>query len=120
MIVLEKMGLQYKTPNGLFTALNDITLNITPGEKVVVFGESGSGKSSLLNIIGLIETNYSGSCRLNNEESKKAPAAGGQDSEIRISDLCSRIIICLNRKRCLKTSGFRFITREYPTTGTEG
>lgn len=75
MIVLEKMGLQYKTPNGLFTALNDITLNIAPGEKVVVFGESGSGKSSLLNIIGLIETSYSGSCRLNNEESKKSASS---------------------------------------------
>ena len=73
MIILEKIGLQYKTPNGLFTALNDITLNIAPGEKVVVFGESGSGKSSLLNIIGLIETSYSGSCRLRQKEETAAP-----------------------------------------------
>ena len=72
MISLEKIELHVPTPNGPLAALDNITINIHQGEKVALFGESGSGKSSLLNIIGLVETGYAGTYRLNEEETKAA------------------------------------------------
>ncbi len=40
--------------------LNNFKLEVNAGEKIAVVGESGVGKSSLLNIIGLIDTDYNG------------------------------------------------------------
>lgn len=44
-----------------FTLLDDVTLDINEGEFIVVSGPSGSGKSSLLYILGLLDIPTSGS-----------------------------------------------------------
>lgn len=49
-------------------ALNDVTLNIAQGDYISLMGPSGSGKSSLLNIIGLLDRPSSGSYRLEGQE----------------------------------------------------
>lgn len=40
--------------------LNNFKLEVNAGEKIAIVGESGVGKSSLLNIIGLLDRDYSG------------------------------------------------------------
>ncbi len=45
---------------GSFQALNDISFNVSDGEKVVIIGPSGSGKSTILRSINCLETINSG------------------------------------------------------------
>lgn len=45
---------------GAFTALNDVTLKVGKGEKIVVCGPSGSGKSTLIRCINRIEKHDGG------------------------------------------------------------
>jgi len=48
--------------------LNNLSFQIPPGEKAVLAGPSGSGKSSILNLISGFITTYSGFIRLNDEK----------------------------------------------------
>ena len=62
MIQLQKVTKIYrKNENAAVHALQDISLNIQPGEFVAIIGPSGSGKSTLMNIIGLLDRPTSGS-----------------------------------------------------------
>jgi sulfonate transport system ATP-binding protein len=61
MLSLERVGKTY--PNGVH-ALNAITLDVAPGEIVVVIGGSGCGKSTLLRAISGLDTPTQGVVRL--------------------------------------------------------
>ncbi|MDQ0232619.1 ABC transporter ATP-binding protein [Metabacillus malikii] len=65
MTSLIKLEIQKKTfKKKGFSILNDFELKVEPGERLSIIGESGVGKTSLLNIIGLLDTQYQGSYKL--------------------------------------------------------
>jgi len=69
MIEVEHLEKTYRRGDGTpVTALKDVSFKIDAGEFVTVRGASGSGKSSLLNILGCLDTPTSGVYRLAGED----------------------------------------------------
>jgi len=67
-IDIQNVEQTFKTKNGNFPALRDITLNVAKGEFVALIGHSGCGKSTLLNLIAGLTTPTSGVLLCANKE----------------------------------------------------
>jgi nitrate/nitrite transport system ATP-binding protein len=57
---LSQVGIDFPTPKGPFTALQDVNLKIKKGEFVSLIGHSGCGKSTVLNIVAGLHQATSG------------------------------------------------------------
>ncbi len=69
MIEVKHIEKIYRRGDGTpVTALSDVSFTIDQGEFVTVRGASGSGKSSLLNILGCLDTPTAGTYRLAGED----------------------------------------------------
>lgn len=64
-IKIDFKNVSFSYPNGK-SVLNDISIDITEGEKVLIVGNSGSGKSTILRLLTGTFTNFAGSIRINN------------------------------------------------------
>ncbi len=60
IVVLEDITKSYKIGKVTYEVLKGINLEVYPGEFVAIMGPSGGGKSTLLNIIGLLDKPTSG------------------------------------------------------------
>lgn len=65
-IDIEFSNVSYQVPERDIHILKDISLKITPKSRILVFGESGSGKSSLLRLVAGANEATSGNIYVNN------------------------------------------------------
>ena len=66
MIELSGIDRRFRVGDETVHALREVNLSVEPGEYIAIMGPSGSGKSSLLNIIGLLDRPNQGVYRLDN------------------------------------------------------
>lgn len=67
MLKVENVSKDYPTPAGALRVLNDVSLSLSRGDAVSIMGPSGTGKSTLLYIIGALEPPTNGSVTLDGE-----------------------------------------------------
>ena len=72
-ILIETINLKktYKHSNGNITLFNNLNLKIKKGELVALVGPSGSGKSSLLHLLALLDEPTRGDIKINDIFTKK-------------------------------------------------
>ncbi len=63
-LLVDQVSKVYPTPQGDYSVLKDINLQVQEGEFITVIGHSGCGKSTLLNIIAGFTTATTGEVRL--------------------------------------------------------
>jgi putative ABC transport system ATP-binding protein len=75
LIALEGISKVFYTEEIETHALQDIDLQILPGEYLAIGGPSGCGKSTLLSVLGMLDTPSSGDYRLNGESVARLSSA---------------------------------------------
>lgn len=68
LIELSDIAREYVVGGETVRALDGVSLNIDRGEWVAIVGQSGSGKSTMMNVIGCLDTPTRGSYRLNGHD----------------------------------------------------
>ena len=68
LIEIKDMFKTYTLGDSVVNALGGVSLSVDYGEFVAIMGHSGSGKSTMLNILGALDTPTSGSYKLDGRE----------------------------------------------------
>jgi lipoprotein-releasing system ATP-binding protein len=68
VLSVERVAKSYPTPRGPLAVLSGVSFSLAPGDAAAVTGPSGSGKSSLLYILGAMEPPSSGRVTLNGQD----------------------------------------------------
>jgi putative ABC transport system ATP-binding protein len=55
LVQLTRVAREYDTGGGIVRAMRDVTVSIAEGEFVAIVGASGSGKSTMMNILGCLD-----------------------------------------------------------------
>lgn len=64
IVALQIQRKAFQKKSAPLSALENFSLRVVRGEKIAIIGESGVGKSTLLNILGLIDRKFSGTYSL--------------------------------------------------------
>ena len=64
MLAVSNLTKHYATPRGPLTVLSDVSFSLEPGDAAAIMGPSGSGKSSLLYLLGALEPPSAGTVTL--------------------------------------------------------
>jgi putative ABC transport system ATP-binding protein len=96
-IAAQNVTKTYGKGDSLFTALDDVTVEVKKGESVAIVGKSGSGKSTLMHLLALMDKPTTGSISI---EGQIAGELGGQK---------------LNR---LRNQTFGFVFQQFFLNGT--
>jgi lipoprotein-releasing system ATP-binding protein len=75
MLNVANLSKEYPTPRGQLAVLSDVSFSLAPGDAAAIMGPSGSGKSSLLYVLGTLEPPTSGTVTLDGRDPFQLPAA---------------------------------------------
>lgn len=64
ILSVDQVGKKYATAAEILSVLNDVSFTLSAGETVSIIGESGTGKSTLLNLIGGLDYVSSGTIKV--------------------------------------------------------
>ncbi|NLS68284.1 ABC transporter ATP-binding protein [Bradyrhizobium brasilense] len=67
LLTLDRVSISYSTRDGILTAVEDISLTLSAGERLVLLGPSGCGKSTLLRAVGGFLKPSAGAIRMNGQ-----------------------------------------------------
>ena len=68
MLQVANLSKEYPTPRGSLPVLSDVSFVLAPGEAAAIMGPSGSGKSSLLYVLGALDPPTSGTITLDGRD----------------------------------------------------
>lgn len=68
MLKVADVAKHYESPQGALPVLSNVSFDLDPGEAAAIMGPSGSGKSSLLYILGALEPPSAGSVTLDGRD----------------------------------------------------
>jgi NitT/TauT family transport system ATP-binding protein len=77
ILVVDDIVKRFGTPDGVLTAVDHVSLSVSPGEFVGVIGPSGCGKSTLFNVIGGLLEDYEGTVKVAGERVRGPHASIG-------------------------------------------
>ena len=97
LIEFEEVCKYYQMGDTTVKAADHITMKIDKGEFVAIVGQSGSGKSTCMNIIGCLDVPTAGTYRLNGRDVGKMSGTSWPPSATRCwASSSSSIIFCPN------------------------
>lgn len=65
---IDRVSKHFETAKGKVTAVDDVSLDIRPGEFISIIGPSGCGKSTLMNMVGGLIADYDGRILLDGKQ----------------------------------------------------
>jgi len=75
MLQVAHLSKDYPTPRGALAELSDVSFSLAAGDAAAIMGPSGSGKSSLLYVLGALEPPSSGTVTLDGQDPFQLPPA---------------------------------------------
>lgn len=91
LIRLEHLSAEVRLPDGeRLTTVDDVSASFERGTSTAIIGKSGSGKTSLASIVGLLNNDYDGTLSYDGRTAPRGTTPTGRASAAGMSASCSR------------------------------